>query len=119
LRLVSDVVRAVSRLAGKEEAGQDERRKQMKVGSIPHATQVNAYKETARVAPNPRIGFQEADKLDVNESTRQFQVLLKAAQDAPDVRMEKVDAIKKQIEAGTYHVDSKAVAEKLLGQLER
>ena len=91
----------------------------MKVGSIPHATQVSPYKETTRVAPNPRAGLQEADKLDVNESARQFQVLLKAAKDVPDVRMEKVDAIKKQIDAGAYQVDSKAVAEKILGQLGR
>ena len=89
----------------------------MKVGSIPHASKVNPYTEPARVASNGRTGFQETDKLELNESRRQFRVLMKAAHDVPEVRMEKVDSIRKQIEAGVYHVDSRDVAEKILEQL--
>jgi len=89
----------------------------MKVGYIPHTPKVSPYAETTRVASNTRTGFQGADKLELNESKHQFQVLLKAARDVPDVRMDKVLAVQKKIETGAYQVDSRAVAEKILGQL--
>lgn len=38
----------------------------------------------------------------------------KAIGNSPDVRQEKIDAIKDQLNAGTYSVDSKQIAHKLL-----
>lgn len=38
----------------------------------------------------------------------------KAAQNAPDIRQTKVNEIKERVEAGTYQVDSRNVAKKLL-----
>ncbi len=37
--------------------------------------------------------------------------------DIPDVRLEKVEHLKKQVEAGTYKVDASEVADKMLGRL--
>lgn len=37
-----------------------------------------------------------------------------AAGNAPEVRQEKVDAIKERIAAGEYHIDAKKIAEKLV-----
>ncbi len=89
----------------------------MKIGSIPHSPQVNPYAEVARKNKVSNASFQSADKVEFSATARQYKTLLKAAGDVPDVRTEKVEAIKKQIEAGTYKVDSKAVAEKLLNQV--
>lgn len=38
----------------------------------------------------------------------------RAATNAPDVRQEKVDALKAQVDSGAYTVDSRQVAEKLV-----
>lgn len=38
----------------------------------------------------------------------------RAAQDAPDIRREKVEALKAQIAAGEYEIDSRKIAENLV-----
>lgn len=91
----------------------------MKVGSISSAAQFNPYVEPKRVTPTLGAAAQKTDKLELTASKRQFEVAMKAVRDVPEVRMEKVEAIKRQIEAGTYKVDSKAVAEKILEQHRR
>lgn len=84
--------------------------------------------------PNPRIGkaylrpppvaqrktsISRSRKLNKDEvilSSRaaEVQMLRKLANDVPDVRQEKIDAIKKQIEAGTYNVSARSVAESII-----
>ena len=91
----------------------------MKVGSIPSAAQLNPYADVKRITQSPGAVSQKTDKLELTGSKQQFQVAMKAARDVPEVRMEKVEAIKTQIEAGTYKVDSRAVAEKILEQHRR
>lgn len=86
----------------------------MKIGSVPRPQQVNPYAEVARKNQVSNASLQSADKVEFSESARQFKTLLRAASDVPDVRTEKVEAIRQQIESGTYKVDSKAVAEKML-----
>ena len=39
---------------------------------------------------------------------------MKLAKDMPDIRQEKVAAIKKQIESGTYNVSAESVAERVV-----
>jgi anti-sigma28 factor (negative regulator of flagellin synthesis) len=56
--------------------------------------------ENHRIAPEERL---------------QVQLALKAMRYSPEVRTERVEAILAQIEAGTYRVDSMALALKLLG----
>ena len=49
----------------------------------------------------------------------QVQSALKAIQNSPEVRAEKINALRAQIEAGTYHIDSRSLAMKLLGITEQ
>ena len=90
----------------------------MKVISIPSIARFHAYPKIKCANNPPGVTVQKTDKLELSEE-RQFQELLKAARNAPAVRSEKVKAVKRQIEAGTYHVKSRSIAEKIIEQAER
>lgn len=49
----------------------------------------------------------------------QVQHALKAIQRSPEVRTEKINALRAQIEAGTYQINSTSLAMKLLGMTEQ
>ncbi len=57
-----------------------------------------------------RIG----DRVELSANGSQIERLKKTMQVAPDFRADKVAKLKEQIEAGTYQVEGKAVAEKML-----
>ncbi|MDR2670157.1 MAG: flagellar biosynthesis anti-sigma factor FlgM [Oscillospiraceae bacterium] len=86
----------------------------MKIASVPLSAQVNAYGKTGRKASAPRVGSQAPDMVELSQNARPLDEFLRAAQSTPDVRMERVTMLRQQIEAGTYRVEGRAVAEKLL-----
>lgn len=51
----------------------------------------------------------------VSEGLRQIQRAVDAVRQSPDVRAERVDALRRMIEAGEYDVPAEKVAAKLLG----
>jgi flagellar biosynthesis anti-sigma factor FlgM len=55
----------------------------------------------------------------ISEEQLQVQYALKAIRYSPDVRAERVEALRARIESGTYQVDSVSLAMKLLGITER
>ena len=89
----------------------------MKVGPIPGTAQINPYTQPQRTRQTSGAAAQDTDKVDLDQSACQLEGLLEAAKDVPDVRIDKVEELKRQIEAGEYKPDSKAVAEKLLEQM--
>ena len=58
----------------------------------------------------------ESDQFKISNHAKDFQTVLRAIRDVPDVRREKVDALKSQVAAGTYKVDAKKVAESMIMQ---
>jgi negative regulator of flagellin synthesis FlgM len=58
--------------------------------------------------------FAPVDRVELSTSSRLIQKIQEAAQAAPDVRAEKVAALKKQVENGTYQVSSEDIAGKML-----
>ena len=52
--------------------------------------------------------------VDLSQRSKDVQRLQKAIQSEPDMRMEKVEAIRKKIEKGEYEIDADATAEKML-----
>lgn len=56
----------------------------------------------------------ENDNFTVSEEARDFQAVFRAVSKAPDVRQDKIDAIKKQIQEGTYNISSEDIANKML-----
>ncbi len=55
-----------------------------------------------------------ADQVDISEQARTFQKLNKLATTGTDVRAEKVEQVRTQVEAGTYRPNTTKIAEKLI-----
>ena len=56
------------------------------------------------------------DKVELSAQSKEMQKVYGTLQMAPDVRAEKVSALKKLIEEDQYQVDSEAVADKMIRQ---
>ncbi len=54
------------------------------------------------------------DEVQISETGKDFQIAKMALQEAPDVREEKIAAIKSSMDAGTYKVDSSDFANKVI-----
>jgi negative regulator of flagellin synthesis FlgM len=52
--------------------------------------------------------------VELSPSLKEAQFINEVSSAEPDIREEKVAALKKQVDSGTYRVDPKAVAEKLV-----
>lgn len=76
-----------------------------RAGSARPATATTATGAAKSAAP---------DQVNVSDKARQAAALKSKLKEAPEVRMDLVERIKAQIEAGKYNVDPMQVAEKLL-----
>jgi negative regulator of flagellin synthesis FlgM len=59
------------------------------------------------------------DEVQISKEAMDFQLVMKAAKAAreiPDIREEVIAPIKEKLDNGTYEVDSKAIADKLLAR---
>jgi negative regulator of flagellin synthesis FlgM len=59
------------------------------------------------------------DEVQISKEAMDFQLVMKAAKaarDVPDIREEVVAPIKERLDSGTYEVDSKDIADKLLAR---
>lgn len=85
----------------------------MKIGSLPAVAmeQYNSNKIRARKTETAQAG---TDSLEVTNASRLFSEALQAVRETPDVRMDKVEAVRSQVESGTYRVDAAAVAARML-----
>ena len=75
------------------------------------------YVEVAKKNQASAISLIGNDKVEFSENAKIFSSALKAAKDVPDVRMERVEAIRRQIVEGTYNVDSRKIAEKMISHI--
>ena len=57
------------------------------------------------------------DELSISDRAKDFQTLLKALQEVPDVRTGKVDEISKKLGVGKYNVSSGDVSEKIIQKI--
>lgn len=85
----------------------------MKINQVSQIAEIYGA-TSSRKAANKEIKTDKKDKLEISETARYFQIALKAAKDSPDIRSEKVDRIKAEIEAGTYKVSAEDVAKKMM-----
>lgn len=55
-----------------------------------------------------------SDRVTLSDDAKLVSLAARTAQDASDVRTDKVASLKAQVDAGTYQPDSKKIAEKML-----
>ena len=65
----------------------------------------------------PEAAPSRGDRVELSQTAREMKKIESVLKTTPDVRAEKVQAIKEQIEAGTYQVDSKKVANAMLADM--
>jgi negative regulator of flagellin synthesis FlgM len=65
-------------------------------------------------APETQNQVPTEDKVDLSAQSKEMNKIHEVLNATPDVRTEKVEALKKQVEAGQYEVNSNSVAEKML-----
>ncbi len=77
-------------------------------------TQTEAHKASTEVKgqSSPR-----RDRVELSQTAQDIKKIESVLKSTPDVRAEKVKAIKEQIEAGNYQVDSKKIANAMLADL--
>ncbi len=59
-------------------------------------------------------GAKDADQIKISEKAIEFQYALQKIKDVEEIRMDKVENIKNQVQAGSYYVEGKKIAEKML-----
>lgn len=59
---------------------------------------------------------EKKDTVEISDTSREFNTILKAVMDTPDLRGDKVDDIKSRVALGNYNVSSSAIANKILGE---
>ena len=81
---------------------------------------IQQYQRTERVkggAESKALGnATPEEKVNLSAAARDIQKIKKIIEGLPDVRTEKVQALQKQVEQGTYKVDSDKIAEKMVGE---
>lgn len=64
--------------------------------------------------PTKTEGSSFSDKLEISQAAKDYRVAKQIVTQTPDVREDKVNDIKKRMEAGTYNVSSKQFSEKVV-----
>ncbi len=95
----------------------------MKIQDISQKTQVLQYvnqqtkvntNDQGTVNPGTTVQSQIGDRVDLSPSFKMIKKIEATALSAPDTRADKVAALKKKVESGTYQVNSDKVAGKML-----
>ncbi|MCX8083861.1 MAG: flagellar biosynthesis anti-sigma factor FlgM [Calditerrivibrio sp.] len=79
---------------------------------IQNFEKINSMKKKSTDTSNVQDGGKEKNTI---AARSEVSSLLDRVKNAPDIRKEKVDQIRSQLEAGTYNVSGKKVAEKIVG----
>lgn len=87
----------------------------MRINSTNSVHTANAVSRTAPPRPaREAVASRRSDRLALSDDLGQMRRAHAAASEAPDVRAKRVAEIKAQVQAGTYQVDTDALAGKML-----
>jgi negative regulator of flagellin synthesis FlgM len=85
-----------------------------KPGGVGSTQSVTGSKPSAASASTPVASVSASDAVQVSSAARLVAVAQQALAVVPDIRMDKVEAIKTQLDADDYNPDGEAVAEGLI-----
>ena len=97
----------------------------MKISKVDDATlqMIQQYQKTDRVEDRSQEKPEKAaaslvpeENVNLSTTAKDVQTLKNAVSSLPDVREDKVQALREQIEKGAYKVDAEKVAEKMVGE---
>lgn len=90
---------------------------------IPHLQgAMNAYNNSkGKISPKKEVQAApgEMDAMNVSKEAKTFSAIFQAAKKAPDIREDKVKALKEAIANKSYEVDNEKLADKLIERMQR
>ena len=84
-------------------------------GVTPQTRQVRASQDERRVT-SPAVQRPTEDRVELSDRARALQVAQGALSQIPEVRTERVEAVKSLVQSGRYQVPSQVLAERMLGE---
>lgn len=91
----------------------------MKINSIPPNSMVESYKEKMVKPAQGADNSYKPDRVEFSDDAKSFASVIKEVKDKLDTRAEgekkHIEEVARQVENGTYSVDSSEVIEKMLG----
>jgi negative regulator of flagellin synthesis FlgM len=85
------------------------------IGSITNVERVQAPEQSGQAQKSDVGQNPDSDRLELSVRSREISHLAELIRSTPDVRELKVEQIRKDLEAGTYNVKAKRIAEKMIG----
>ncbi len=89
----------------------------LKIGGSVPMSGVSRYNNVQKAVSKQAVTIEGADKLDISQSSRSFETALRAVKDAPEIRTDKVRELQESINNGTYRVDARVLADKMLSEV--
>lgn len=90
----------------------------MKISRVQIESIIKSYESQVRRTPSKQRQEENVpmDKVDISSDARLLMKLKEAVANHPDIREDLVAEIKRQIGEGSYHVDAKEVADKMVSR---
>lgn len=83
-------------------------------GNIPKITEIYGKQKNLNKVNKTEGVSRKKDVLSISNEAKDFQTVMKALKDVPDIRQDKVNEIAKKYRSGKYNIDSKDVADKIV-----
>jgi len=87
------------------------------ISQIRTDNQVEVKKARRADAGAASAGPSAADKVDLSSTSRDVQKMKEILEQTPPMRMEMIESLKKQIDEGTYRIDARDIADKMMADL--
>lgn len=84
----------------------------MRIDALNQVSQL--YKATKPKKSNRDEKAEQSDKLEISQVGRDYQIAKQAVREASDIREDRINEIKAALQAGTYNVSAKDVADKMV-----
>jgi negative regulator of flagellin synthesis FlgM len=83
-------------------------------GDVPKVSEVyGKHKNVGKTDKSSDVPSKK-DVLSISNEAKDFQAIMKAVKEVPDIRTDKVNELKDKYESGNYNVNGKDIADKLL-----
>lgn len=87
----------------------------MKINNLLQMNQVSkAYQKQVDKTEKTEPAAMARDKIEISTEARDFQIAMKAFKELPDVRQEKIEELRSQVQSGQYKPSAEAVVDKIM-----
>jgi len=89
----------------------------MEIGKVDKYYKTQLSKTKAKVKTETKTGIGTSDSVEFSSELQSINILKSKMETTPDVRTDKVEAVKTKIESGEYSVETEEVAKKIIDEM--